>query len=251
MWVRLFHWFWRHKVSWEPWGCSKCVWLILLGVFFYLNVFLRWRSEFRSQPFVTAYVPDLHELSMKVVFQICLLVCWEKLFDLGSVSAILWGVESDHKDIFFFFRYKILNLWDLFPVSNHNTGVTVVLAKYIFKSRYVFVWYKRDNIAHIIKELDFQVGVVGFFVKEESFFRLLVIEGVRKFLIVTVVNDWNWRAFVFKSWSQAYAVLIVSDAFIFGVKLCNNFLQVRHFLDLTCNVWLVGFKQLFLGSIIF
>ncbi len=150
MWICLFHRFWRHKVPWESWGCTKCVWLIFLRVFFHLNIFLRRWPEFGSQPFIAADVPDLHKLSMKVVFKIGFLVSREKLLDFWGVSTILLSVESDHKNILFSLRDIIFNLWDFFTICNHDAGVTVVLPENIFKSRNIFVWYERDYIPHII-----------------------------------------------------------------------------------------------------
>lgn len=46
-------------------------------------------------------------------------------------------------------------------------------------------------------------------------------------------------------------MFIVSDSFIFRVKLSDNFLEIGHFLDLTSDVRFVGFEQFFLRSVIF
>lgn len=46
-------------------------------------------------------------------------------------------------------------------------------------------------------------------------------------------------------------MFVVSDSFVLWIKLCNNLLKIGHFLDLTCNVWFVSFKEFLLWCVIF
>ena len=94
------------------------------------------------------------------------------------------------------------------------------------------------------------MGVVGLFVEEEGLFGLLVVEGVGQFFVVAVVNNGHWGPFVLEPGGESDAMLIVTNSLIFWVKFSNYFLQVRHFLDLACNIGFIGLEELLLRSII-
>jgi hypothetical protein len=154
---------------------------------------------------------------VQVVFEVGFLVGREELFDFGGVLAVFGGVESDHKDVLFSFWDEILNFRDFLSVGDHDAGVAVVLTQNIFEPGDILVGYKRDNIADIIEELEFKVGVVGFFVEEEGLFGLLVVEGIGQFFVVAVINNWHWGSLVFEPGRESNAVFIVADAFVFWI----------------------------------
>ncbi len=224
VWVRFFHGFWRHEVSRESWSCPECVWLVLLCVFFYLYVLLRWWTKIWPETLVTADIPDFHELRVQVVFQVSFFISGKQFFYLWSVSAVFGSIEPDHKDIFLSFGDEILNLWYFLSIGDDNTRITVVLAEYIFETGYIFVGYEGDNIADIIDEFDFEVGVIGFFVEEEGLFGLLVVEGIGEFFVVAVIDNWDWWAFVFEPGGESNAVFVVADALVFRVEFGDDFL---------------------------
>jgi hypothetical protein len=126
---------------------------------------------------------------VQVVFQVSFFISGKQFFYLWSVSAVFGSIEPDHKDIFLSFGDEILNLWYFLSIGDDNTRITVVLAEYIFETGYIFVGYEGDNIADIIDEFDFEVGVIGFFVEEEGLFGLLVVEGIGEFFVVAVIDN--------------------------------------------------------------
>jgi hypothetical protein len=126
---------------------------------------------------------------VQVVFQVSFFISGKQFFDLWSVSAVFRSVEPDHKDVFFSFGDEILNLRYFLSIGDDNTRITVVLAEDIFEAGDIFVGDEGDNIADIVDELDFEVGVVGFFVEEEGLFGLLVVEGIGEFFVVAVIDN--------------------------------------------------------------
>lgn len=78
----------------------------------------------------------------------------------------------------------------------------------------------------------------------------MIVDCIRKFLIVAIVNDRDRRSLVFEPWSQTNAVLVVTDAFVLCVKLSDDFLQIGHFLDLACDVGLVWLQEFLLRSVV-
>ena len=247
--IGLFHWFWRHKVPWKTWGRSKSIRLVFFSILFRLDILNRWGSEFWIHSLITADISNLHELCIQIVFQIILLVGWEKPFHL-RLSTVLRSVVPYDKYVILLFSYKLFDFRDLFSIGHNDTRVVVVLAQRIFKWGHILVRNKGNDRPYIVHMLKLEMGVLRLLIEEKSLLRLLIIYRIRQFLVITVIHHWNRRPLVLKSRCHSNTVLIVSDSFVLCIKFGDYLFEVTHLLDLSCNVRLVRLYELLLRGII-
>lgn len=112
---------------------------------------------------------------------------------------------------------------------------------------YRSVW----NIAHIsksISQLITNMIVLGIFIKEKSFFIMLIPKSHRKSLIVSIVHKRS--SFNVEPRIMPYTFCIVFDSFIFFIDLFNNSFKIYHFSDLPSNVWSIVLRNLIKRRII-
>lgn len=126
--IGFLHGFWWHEIPRESGSGTKCVRLIFLSILLRLIIPRRRWSKFWIKSVITANIPNLHKLCIKIILEVIFFVSWKESFNFCCVSTIFSRVEPDYENSLFPFANEVLNLRNLFSICDNNTCVAIVFA---------------------------------------------------------------------------------------------------------------------------